>query len=202
MDQSASGNLVRRAVESLLIGLRIHRFTVGKGERSGLTLHSRVEQLPTELEQYKARFLASKWVGNAATHDELGVHDLEVLYRIVSDILHELYDTKSETCYEPSSGSIGTRASEPCPIFIATSVLRPPVGRSRFRVLMFLRSRRSRLLGAAKRPKAERSSGQEPIRDWMVILPETFEVSRLSARRKVSGTRTTCDVLISGCVHC
>lgn len=94
MDQSASGNLLRIAIEKLLTELRVPRFMVGKGKRNRMTLHSRIEALPQELASYKEALLAIKWIGNAASHDDLNVNSLRVAFEIIQDLIEELYGTR------------------------------------------------------------------------------------------------------------
>lgn len=95
-DQSASGSILRKAIERLLTELGVARFKVVDGKRKSIMLDGRIQSLPTELASYKDRLLASKWVGNAATHDELSTEELKTLYRIVADILEDLYGTEKK----------------------------------------------------------------------------------------------------------
>ena len=95
-DLSASGNLVRSAVEKILTDQGVARFIVSKGKRHRLVLHARIERLPEALQSYKNELLASKWIGNTATHDDLDVASLKLLYEIVEQVLEKLYGTKSK----------------------------------------------------------------------------------------------------------
>ena len=95
MDQAASGHLLRSAIEKLLTALKVPRFVVSaKKRRVRLTLHTRIEKLPSVFQTYREALLAIKWIGNAATHENLSVEDLKLLYEIVEDLLENLYGTK------------------------------------------------------------------------------------------------------------
>jgi hypothetical protein len=94
-DQSAAGNLVRSAIEKLLTHLKVPRFTLSKkGRRIRLDLHARINLLPQSHQPYKNQLLAIKWIGNVATHDELDVKALKLLYEIIASVLENLYGTK------------------------------------------------------------------------------------------------------------
>lgn len=94
-DQSAAGNLLRSAIEKLLTHLKVPRFAVSKkGKRIRLDLHSRIDRLPQSHQPYKNKLLAIKWIGNVATHDELDVKSLKLLYEIIASVLDSLYGTK------------------------------------------------------------------------------------------------------------
>jgi len=95
-DQSASGNLLRSAIEELLTTRRIPQFVVRKNTRHRLSLHQRIENLPPELRKYRDNLLAVKWIGNAASHDDLSVPSLSTAYMIVESFLEEIYGTSQK----------------------------------------------------------------------------------------------------------
>jgi len=93
-DQSASGNLLRSTIERLLTAQKVPRFMIAKGRRIRLSLHERILRLPLALQPYKDDLLAIKWIGNVATHDDLSVKTLKLLYEIIESLLDNLYGTK------------------------------------------------------------------------------------------------------------
>jgi len=94
MDQSASGNLLRSSLETLLTEERVPRFVTSKGERKQLMLHARIGQLPPAFASYKDGLLAIKWIGNAASHTGLTVGNLKVAFDILEHLLEGLYGTR------------------------------------------------------------------------------------------------------------
>jgi hypothetical protein len=94
MDQSASGNLLRSAIEAILTECRVPRFVTAKNRRHRLSLHERIGLLPQNLQSYKDNLLAVKWIGNAASHDNLSVNSLRLAFEIVQNLLEELYGTR------------------------------------------------------------------------------------------------------------
>lgn len=93
VDQGASGNLLRSAIENLLTERQVPRFAIANGRRRRLTLHDRIGMLPQSLQPYRDQLFAIKWIGNAATHNDLNVESLRLAFRIVEDILEGLYGT-------------------------------------------------------------------------------------------------------------
>ena len=93
-DQSASGNLLRSAIETLLTKHRIPRFEVSKGERRWLSLHQRLNRLTPRFHCHRDALLAIKWIGNAASHSDLSVEALRLAFEIVEGVLDELYGTR------------------------------------------------------------------------------------------------------------
>lgn len=94
IDQSASGNLLRSAIEAVLTECRVPRFVTAKNKRHRLSLHNRIGLLPQNLQSYKANLLAVKWIGNAASHEDLSVNNLRLAFEIVQNLLEELYGTR------------------------------------------------------------------------------------------------------------
>lgn len=94
MDQSASGNLLRSAIEAILTEQKVARFNTSNGKRRRITLHDRIAKLPQALQPHKNELLAIKWIGNVASHDELDVHGLRISFQIIEPILESLYGTK------------------------------------------------------------------------------------------------------------
>lgn len=93
-DQSASGNLLRTAIEALLTAEGVPRYKTAKSKRHRYTLHERITLLPRALQSYKDNLLAIKWIGNAASHEDLTVKSLRLAFEIVHDLLEELYGTR------------------------------------------------------------------------------------------------------------
>jgi len=95
MDQAASVHVLRSAIEKLLTALGVPRFGMSKKrKRIRLNLHTRIERLPMAFQSYKDELLAIKWIGNAATHEDISVEDLQLLYEIVERLLERLYGTR------------------------------------------------------------------------------------------------------------
>jgi hypothetical protein len=95
MDQSASGNLLRSAMEAMLTERRVARFNISNGRRTVLPLHQRILRLPQAFPQ-KDQLLAIKWIGNVASHDQLDVEGLRIAFRITEAVLENLYGTKKK----------------------------------------------------------------------------------------------------------
>jgi len=85
--------LVRSAIEALLTKLRVPRFVIKKGRRRRLSLHDRIQRLPARFEKQRTRLLAVKWIGNVASHANLTPPGLRSAFKIVEDVLEELYGT-------------------------------------------------------------------------------------------------------------
>jgi hypothetical protein len=94
MDQSASGNLLRSAIEAMLTECSVPRFVTVKNKRHRLSLHNRIGLLPQNLQSYKDNLFALKWIGNAASHADLSVDNLRLAFTIVQNLLEELYGTQ------------------------------------------------------------------------------------------------------------
>ncbi len=95
MDQSASGNLLRSAIESLLTDLKVPRFVISKKrKKQRLTLHDRILRLPPSRKDQMEKLLAIKWIGNFASHDTLSVNGLRTAFEIVESVLEDIYGTK------------------------------------------------------------------------------------------------------------
>ena len=93
-DQSASGHLVRSAIEALLTRLRVPRFVITKGRKRRLSLHERIQQIPARFDKQRNKLLAVKWIGNVASHADLTRGGLQSAFKIVENVLEELYGTE------------------------------------------------------------------------------------------------------------
>jgi hypothetical protein len=94
-DQAASGHLLRYAIEKLLDRIKVPRFELNKrSKKIRLSLHGRIERLPATVKKYESQLLAIKWIGNAATHHDLEVDELKLLFEIVESLLEDLYGTR------------------------------------------------------------------------------------------------------------
>jgi hypothetical protein len=94
---AAASNHVRAAIEELLTDLKVKRYYVhSKGMRKSISLHQRIELLPTKYNGLKELFFAIKWLGNAGSHsgDSVSNDDVMDAYELVEHILKEVYDNK------------------------------------------------------------------------------------------------------------
>jgi len=93
---SAASNNVRIAIEELLTELKVKRFNLVKGKRRLISLHQRIDLLPTKYAELKNLILAIKWLGNAGSHGNNGdgaisMDDVMDTYELMEHILHEIY---------------------------------------------------------------------------------------------------------------
>lgn len=98
VDPGAAMNCARAAVEALLNDLGIRRFTVAKGKQKPISLHQRIQSLPTKHQELTELLLAVKWLGNAGSHDgdkPTGA-DVQIMYDLLEHVLSEIYEGKSE----------------------------------------------------------------------------------------------------------
>jgi hypothetical protein len=95
-DPPSSANHIRVALEHLLTYLRVKRFVTKNGRRNFLSLHNRIDILPTKYEGIKDIFLAVKWLGNAGSHSNHDVTLDDVLdsYELMIELLDEIFSTK------------------------------------------------------------------------------------------------------------
>lgn len=67
---ATAANRIRVAVEKLLDALKIPKTIKNKaGKRLPITLHARIQSLPTKHEAVKTSLLAIKWLGNYGSHE-------------------------------------------------------------------------------------------------------------------------------------
>lgn len=94
---SAASNHVRAAIESLLNNLNVNRYRVSNGKRRLISLHQRIDLLPSKHAELKDLLIAVKWLGNAGSHSgkELSADDVMDAYEIVEHVLSEIYEKKS-----------------------------------------------------------------------------------------------------------
>lgn len=95
---SAALNFARSAVESLVTNLGVKRFSVQKGKRRPLSLHSRIDLLPSQYGQVKELLLAIKWLGNAGSHpgSETSTDDVLDAYELIHHVLDEVFSGRSK----------------------------------------------------------------------------------------------------------
>lgn len=93
---ASAANHVRIALEHIMTDLKVKRFGTKKGRRYQLTLHSRVQLLPSKYDHLKGLCLAVKWLGNAGSHSnhEVTIDDVMDAYEIMEVVLSDLYDSK------------------------------------------------------------------------------------------------------------
>src|SRR5690606_15653575 len=84
---SACANSLRKTVE------RIIDFKAGK---SKLRLHDRIENLNSSNSELKDFLMATKWIGNDGSHDEIELEydDVIIGFRFIEKCLLELFETK------------------------------------------------------------------------------------------------------------
>ena len=97
-DPGASLNCARAAVEALLTDLGIKRFATANGKRRLVSLHQRIQSLPSKYHDLVDILLATKWLGNAGSHDgdEPSAGDVRVMYDLLEHILSDVYDSKGK----------------------------------------------------------------------------------------------------------
>jgi hypothetical protein len=98
---SAASNNVRIAIEELLTDLKVRKTTLVRGKRRLITLHQRIDLLPTKHANLKDLILAIKWLGNAGSHgnsgnDAITMDDVMDSYELTEHILHEIYAPKTK----------------------------------------------------------------------------------------------------------
>lgn len=96
---SAASNSVRIAVEELLTALKVRRFTLNsKNKRWFLSLHQRINLLPSKFSHLKELMLAIKWLGNAGSHSKgkISMDDVMDSYELIDHVLQEIYTPKSK----------------------------------------------------------------------------------------------------------
>lgn len=86
-------NCVRIAVEELLTDLGIKRYNRGRGKMSFVSLHDRINSLPSKFEEVKEMLLAIKWLGNAGSHSVSKISRDDVLdaYEFIEHVLKKAY---------------------------------------------------------------------------------------------------------------
>lgn len=91
---SASNN-VRIAIEALLTELGVPTLS---DKSKSLTLHTRLEHLPSEYSHFKELLMAIKWLGNAGSHpsNTVTIDDVMDAYEIIDHVLHELFTQKAK----------------------------------------------------------------------------------------------------------
>jgi len=94
----SSANHIRIALELVLNFLKIKKFKIKNHERNRITLHRRIELLPSKYNDLKPLFYAVKWLGNAGSHSDRQLIKDNVLdsYEIMDLLLQEIYDKKQK----------------------------------------------------------------------------------------------------------
>ncbi|MBR8007401.1 DUF4145 domain-containing protein [Burkholderia vietnamiensis] len=93
----AALNCARAGIEAVLTDLGVTRFKTQNGKRRIISLHQRIESLPSKYDEQKQLLLAVKWLGNAGSHAGLApdVSDLRSAYDLLESVLAEVYDKKT-----------------------------------------------------------------------------------------------------------
>jgi len=94
----SSLNHIRIALENLLNYMKIKKYTNKNGKRFPISLHKRIELLPSKYSHIKDLLFAIKWLGNAGSHSHKKVSKDDVLdaYEIMDVVLNELFLNKKE----------------------------------------------------------------------------------------------------------
>lgn len=96
---ASSANHIRRALENLLTFMKVKRYVKNKnGEKVILSLHNRIELIPTKYQRVKDSCLAIKWLGNAGSHSgkEITIDDVIDAYEIMDATLKTLLDKRPD----------------------------------------------------------------------------------------------------------
>jgi Domain of unknown function (DUF4145) len=98
---SAASNNVRIAIEELLTELKVKRFNRVGGKLRYVSLHQRIDLLPSKYMHLKDLILAIKWLGNAGSHGNnssgsISMDDVMDSYELTEHILTEIYAPKTK----------------------------------------------------------------------------------------------------------
>lgn len=95
-DPQSAANHVRTALEHLLTQLKVKRYSTSNGKRRFLSLHNRIQLLPSTLQHVQDLFFAVKWLGNAGSHSNSAVtiDDVFDAYELMEELLNEMYANK------------------------------------------------------------------------------------------------------------
>ncbi len=94
-DPGAAANRLRLAVEDLLTELKVPRYRTGKGRRTRVDLHARIQLLKNGA--VAETLMAVKWIGNQGTHeDTLTAQDVLDGANLLERALEQLYDPDRE----------------------------------------------------------------------------------------------------------
>lgn len=93
---ASASNHLRISLEHLLTFLKVKRQETKKGKRLFLSLHRRINLIPTKFEDLKCMLLAVKWLGNAGSHAKKEITSDDVLdaYEIMDVVLREIFEEK------------------------------------------------------------------------------------------------------------
>ncbi len=99
INPASAANHVRIALENILTDLKVKLFETACSGRKILTLHRRVDLLPSKYEHLKDLCLAIKWLGNAGSHskNEVTLDDVMDAYELMEVVLTQLYDPKGDS---------------------------------------------------------------------------------------------------------
>ena len=94
---SSSAGHIRIALEQFIDYFRVKRFDTRNGKRYSVSLHRRIELLPTKLNSIKELLFAVKWLGNDASHvGGVSIDDVMDAYDIFESVLDEVFSKKSK----------------------------------------------------------------------------------------------------------
>ena len=95
-DPASSANHIRVALEHLLTHLKIKRYTRRNNKLHFVSLHNRIDLLPSKFDHIKDIFLAVKWLGNAGSHSahEVTLDDVLDSYELIQELLDEIFSKK------------------------------------------------------------------------------------------------------------
>ncbi|MES2014697.1 MAG: DUF4145 domain-containing protein [Patescibacteria group bacterium] len=97
INPSASANHMRIALEQLLDYLKVKKFETVKNKRFIISLHKRIESIPSKVSELKDLFFAVKWLGNDASHDGgVSMDNVMDVYDMFESILDEIFGKKTK----------------------------------------------------------------------------------------------------------
>jgi hypothetical protein len=96
-DPAAAGNRLRFAIEELLTGHGVRRFSVRNGKQTRLTTHARIVAFQTRKTEAGDALMAVKWIGNEGSHaDGLTATDIIDGAALLGHALRLLYDDSAK----------------------------------------------------------------------------------------------------------
>lgn len=94
---NSAANHIRNSIEGILTDIKVTRYSISQGSKKPINLHQRISKVPPKYEKLKAFFLATKWLGNAGSHNGKSLSHDDVLdsYEFIEKILDEIYGKKN-----------------------------------------------------------------------------------------------------------
>lgn len=96
-DASACANRIRIALELLMTDQRVKQYSLNKGKRHKLTLHSRLERYKLVKPEIADHLLAIKWIGNSGSHTgKIEKIDLLDAFELLDYSLTKIYNNREK----------------------------------------------------------------------------------------------------------